>query len=109
MLIKNTHIWAHKVIILNYFIVMRKIKYPRATSKPRDESEQKLLQKIGRKIHQDLYDEGKPIEHLAWESEVARSTVQRVFEANRNVGILTLDRIVKGLGYKSIIEFLNTI
>ena len=88
---------------------MKRIKSSRATSKPRDESEQKLLKKIGRKIHKNLYDEGKPIEKLAWESGIARSTVQRVFDANRNVGILTLDRIAKGLGYKNVIEFLNTL
>ena len=88
---------------------MKKIRHVRATSTPRNEIEEKLLKKIGRKIHKDLYNANKSIEWLAWESEVARATVQRVFEANRNVGILTLDRIAKGLGYKNVVEFLNTI
>ena len=88
---------------------MKRVKNPRLTSKPRNESEQRLLKKIGRKVHKDLYDENKPIERLAWESDVSRSTVQRIFDANGNVGVLTLDRIAKGLGYKSIIEFLNNL
>ena len=88
---------------------MNNEQYIKLKNGPRNESEKKLLIKIKQKILQGLHQLNKTVEWLAWESEVARSTVQRVFEANRNVGILTLDRIAKGLGYKSIIEFLNTI
>ena len=84
-------------------------KRVRTTSKPRNKSEEQLLKKIGRKIHRDLYDLDKPVEWLGWESGVARSTIQRVFDANRNVGILTLDRIAKGLGYKDVVEFLESV
>ena len=82
---------------------------PRTTSRPRNQAEEKLLKSIGRKIHKDLYDLDRPVEWLAWESGVARSTIQRVFDADRNVGLLTLDRIAKGLGYKDVTEFLNSI
>ena len=89
---------------------MKKLpKRTRTTSKPRNKNEELLLKRIGQKIHKDLYDLDKPVEWLGWESETARSTIQRVFDANRNVGILTLDRVAKGLGYKDVIEFLNSV
>ncbi|MBI2522733.1 MAG: hypothetical protein HYV97_20090 [Bdellovibrio sp.] len=81
----------------------------RTTSKPRNQDEEKLLKSIGRKIHKDLYDLDKPVEWLAWESGVARSTIQRIFDADRNLGLLTLDRVAKGLGYAGVIEFLGSI
>ena len=87
-------------------------KLPRrskTTSRPRNQAEEKFLKNVGRKIHKDLYDLNKPVEWLAWESGVARSTIQRIFDANRNVGLLTLDRVAKGLGYKDVVEFLNNI
>lgn len=88
---------------------MKKLQKTRLTSRPRTPLEEKLLKRIGRKIHKDLYELGKPIEWLAWEAEIARSTVQRVFDADRNVGIVTLDRIAKALGYADVVAFLNTI
>jgi len=88
---------------------VKRLQRTRTTSKPRNPTEEKLLKRIGRKVHKDLYDLDKPIEWLAWEAEIARSTVQRVFEAEHNVGIVTLDRIAKALGYNGVIEFLNTI
>lgn len=88
---------------------MKKLQRIRTTSRPRSPFEEKFLKRIGRKVHKDLYDLEKPIEWLAWEAEIARSTVQRVFEAKHNVGIVTLDRIAKALGYADVIEFLKTI
>lgn len=79
-------------------------RLPKASSKPRNESEQRLLKSVGRKIHKDLYDMGKPIEWLGFEAEVARSTIRRIFDGE-NMSILTLDRCAKALGYKDIKEF----
>lgn len=72
-----------------------------------NKAEKQLLEQIAAKIRKDLYDLEKPLEWLAWEAEVARSTVQRVLDADRNIGIITLDRVAKGLGYKNIVEFLS--
>lgn len=72
-------------------------------------AEKKLLEKIAKKVRRDLHDLDKPLEWLAWESELARSTIQRVLDAERNVGIITLDRICKSLGYTGIAKFLETI
>jgi len=88
---------------------MKKLQRLRNTSKPRTPFEEKLLLRIGRKVHKELYDSNKSIEWLAWEAEIARSTVQRVFEAKYNLGIITLDRIARALGYSDAIEFLKTI
>ena len=75
----------------------------------RDEAEKKLLIKIRQRILQDLHHLNKTSEWLAWESEVSRSTIQRAIAAKHNNGILTLDRIAKGLGHKDLVSFLNTI
>ena len=72
-------------------------------------AERKLLKSIGRKVQQDLHDLEKPIEWLSFESETARSTIRSVFNAETNVGILTLHRLVKTLGYKSLADFLSSI
>lgn len=74
-----------------------------------NQAEKKLLEKIAKKIRKDLYELDKPLEWLAWESELARSTIQRVLDAERNVGIITLDKISKSLGYSGIANFLETI
>ncbi len=78
---------------------------PRATSKPREEDELKLLKLIGRRIHFDLHRLGKPVEWLAFESETSRATVRRVFDADRNIGVVTLHRIAKALGYAGVVQF----
>lgn len=74
----------------------------------RDESEVRLLKKIGQLVHKKLSELDKPVEWLAWESETSRATVRRIFDADRNIGILTLDRVSKALGYKEgLIGLLN--
>lgn len=83
-------------------------KSKKKSSSVLNQSEKKILTKIALKIRKDLYDLDKSLEWLAWESEVARSTVQRVLEADRNVGIITLDKIAKSLGHKDVVEFLKT-
>lgn len=66
---------------------------------PRSDSEFRLLKRVGQRIHKKLYDLNKPVEWLAWESETSRATVRRIFDADRNVGLLTLDRVAHALGY----------
>lgn len=88
---------------------MKKTKSKRKSNAELSQAEKKLLTQIASKIRKDLYNLDKPLEWLAWESEVSRSTVQRVLDANRNIGIVTLDKIAKGLGYKSAIELLSQI
>ncbi len=80
-------------------------KSNRATSKVRDTEERRLLKRIADQIRKDLYRNGKTVEWLAFESETSRATVRRVFDADRNVGILTLDRVAKALGYRGIADF----
>lgn len=70
--------------------------------------EMRLLKRIGQRVHKHLYDLNRTVEWLAWESETSRATVRRIFDADRNVGVLTLDRVAKALGYKDgIIGLLN--
>ena len=80
-------------------------RLPKTPSRPRNESEQKLLRTIGRRVHKDLSDKGKPVEWLAFEAETARSTVRRIFGGEGNIGIATLDRIARALGYEDVIHF----
>lgn len=80
-------------------------RLPKNPSRLRSESEQKLLKAIGRQVHKDLADKGKPVEWLAFEAETARSTVRRIFDGDGNIGIATLDRISRALGYADVIEF----
>lgn len=82
-------------------------RLPKNPSRPRDEGELKLLRVIGRKIHKDLHDKGKPVEWLAFEAETARSTIRRMFDGDGNIGIVTLDRVAKALGYKDVIDFFH--
>lgn len=70
------------------------------TSSPRSDAEFRFLKRIGQRIHKRLHDMGKPVEWLAFESETSRATVRRIFDADRNVGILTVDRVARALGYK---------
>ena len=79
----------------------------RASSKPKTTSELKLLRKISRRIRQDLHDKQKPVEWLAFDSETSRATVRRLFDADRNLGLITLDRIAKALGYQDVVDLLN--
>src|SRR5438046_299046 len=74
-------------------------------SKPRDEAELNLLKRIGEKIYRDLSKLGKSVEWLGFESETSRATVRRIFDGKHNIGLVTLDRIAKALGYKDVVEF----
>lgn len=80
----------------------------KASSKPRNDQELRFLKRIGQFVHGRLVSMNKPVEWLAWESETSRATIRRVFDADRNVGVLTLDRIARALGYKNgVIGLLN--
>lgn len=72
----------------------------KSSSTPRSDAEFRLLKRIGQRVHKLLNDQNKPVEWLAWESDTSRATVRRIFDADRNIGILTLDRIARALGYK---------
>lgn len=72
----------------------------KSSSTPRTDAEFRFLRKIGQRVHKRLYDLDKPVEWLAFESETSRATVRRIFDADRNVGVLTLDRVARALGYK---------
>lgn len=88
---------------------MTNTRLPKASSKPRNAHEVKLVRNIGRKIHQELYRRSKPVEWLAFEAETARSTVRRIFDGDGNIGVLTLDRVARALGYKDVVDFLRTL
>lgn len=81
--------------------------FSKQKSNPRTDEEIKLLKSIGSRIHKELYQLGKTVEWLAFESETSRATIRRIFDADRNIGVVTLDRVAKALGYEDIIEFLK--
>jgi hypothetical protein len=83
-------------------------RLPRTPSKPRTTHEIKLVQTIGKKIHQDLFKKNKPVEWLAFEAETARSTIRRMFDGDGNIGVVTLDRVARALGYKDVIDFFKS-
>lgn len=80
-------------------------RLPKSESKPRTDAEFRLLKSIGRKIHKELYERDKSVEWLAFESDTARSTIRRIFDGDGNIGVVTLDRVAKALGYKDVTEF----
>lgn len=85
-------------------------KREKASSAPRSNEEFKLLKSIGQLVHKRLHDLDKPVEWLAWESETSRATIRRIFDGDRNIGIITIDRVAKALGYKSgVKDLLNDI
>ena len=67
---------------------------------PLSVEELRLLKKVGNHIHKILHDKDQPVEWLAWESGTSRATIRRIFDADRNIGIITLDRVARALGYK---------
>lgn len=67
----------------------------------KSDDEHRFLKKIGRHVHKRLSELDKPVEWLSWESETSRATVRRIFDGDRNIGILTLDRVSRALGYKN--------
>jgi len=83
----------------------REESFPKQSSRPREDDELRLLKSIGERIYKDLYHAGKSVEWLGFESITSRATIRRIFDGDRNIGIVTLDRVVKALGYKNIVEF----
>lgn len=73
------------------------------------ENERKVLKKIGLKIHKDLFQQNKPIEQLAFDTGVARSSIREIIAGRSNPRLLTLSAIASGLGYSSLSEFLSDI
>ena len=85
-----------------------------ATARPTREfvlstAERQLLRRIGLRIHKDLFEQRIPVERLAFELGLARSTLREIIAGRSNFRILTLNSIAKGLGYKSMVEFLNKV
>jgi hypothetical protein len=80
-------------------------RIPKSESKPRTEAEFRLLKAIGRKIHKELSESNRSVEWLAFEADTARSTIRRIFDGEGNIGVVTLDRVAKALGYKDVAEF----
>lgn len=77
------------------------------SSKPREKDELKLMQRIGSRIHKDAYEQDIPKDRLAVEAEVSRHTLERIFKGQDNIGIITLHRVSKALGYKGVVDFLE--
>lgn len=73
------------------------------------EAERRVLKKIGLKIHKDLFQQNRPIEQLAFDTGVARSSIREIIAGRSNPRILTLSAIASGLGYRSLSEFLHDI
>ena len=68
--------------------------------------EQRALDRIGRKIHERLYERGKSLEWLGFKIGVAKSALGEITAGRSNPKFLTLRAIVlDGLGYTSLHEF----
>ena len=78
---------------------------PKQSSKPREDWEFKLLKRIGNRIKVDLVNKGLPVDRLAIESETSRGSVRRILAGEGNIGVVTLDRIARALGYSDVVEF----
>jgi hypothetical protein len=87
---------------------MQHKSFPKTQSSPRNDAEFRLLKSIGRKIHTELSRKEKPVEWLAFESETSRATIRRIFDADRNIGVVTLDRVARALGYKDVTDFFKS-
>lgn len=75
---------------------------------PISPEETKFLKKIGERVLKRFSETEETIEWLAWESDTSRATIRRIFDAERNIGILTLDRVAKALSYKNgVIDLIN--
>lgn len=67
------------------------------------------MKRIGRRIHKDAYEQDFAQDRLAVEAEVSRHTLERIFKGEDNIGIITLHRVSKALGYKGIIDFIKNL
>jgi hypothetical protein len=81
------------------------IDIPKKSSKPREDWEFRILKRIGTQIQKDLVKYGLSVDRLSIDSETSRGSVRRIIAGNCNVNLITLDRIVRTLGYDDIIEF----
>lgn len=68
-----------------------------------------LLRKIGLRINRELFEQKKSVEWLAFEADIARSTLREIIAGRSNLRVLTFKNIAEGLGYKSIEEFLKSL
>jgi len=69
-------------------------------------AEQQTLDRVGRKIHEILYEQGKSLEWLGFKIGVARSALNEIVAGRSNPKFLTLRSIIlDGLGYKALHEF----
>ncbi len=81
----------------------------KSESKPRTDEEFRLLKALGRKVHKELSDANQSVEWLAFEADTARSTIRRIFDGKGNIGVVTLDRVAKALGYKDVVDFFKSL
>lgn len=68
-----------------------------------------LIRKIGLSIHGYLFKNDKPVEWLAFQSGVARSSIREIIAGRSNPRILTLDSIARAMGYPGVLELFRTI
>jgi hypothetical protein len=71
--------------------------------------ERAFLKSIGLKIQKELFNQDKPVEWLAFRVGVARSSIREIIAGRSNPRIITLRKIAEGLGYKNLIEFLQSL
>lgn len=68
-----------------------------------------LIRKIGLRIHRHLFENKKPVEWLAFQSGVARSSIREIIAGRSNPRILTLDALARAMGFQGIVDFLNSL
>ncbi len=70
-------------------------------------AEKKLLKRMGLLINKTLTDQDKSVEWLAFKVGLARSTIREILAGRSNPRVLTLNSIAKGLGFRSLQDFLD--
>ncbi len=72
-------------------------------------AETQFLKRLGLKINKKLADMNKSAEWLAFQSEIARSTVMEIIAGRSNPRVLTLKTISFHLGFKSVQAFFDDV
>ena len=86
---------------------MKRSGYIRKTRLPIED--QRLIKRIGRKIHRELHRRAETSETFSKQVAVARSTLREIIAGRSDARILTLRAIALGLGYSSVKDFLSDI
>lgn len=94
--------------VLYYILMKNRIEKSSLSKRELKPREKVLLKKISAKIRADLMGKkGKSVEWLAVEADIAISTLRSIMDSDPKLGlgVITLYRIARTLGYKGLEEF----